>query len=336
MVKILQRSHQFLISPAPGWRNITLLEISQILATPWTHTPPSAPSCTRPSLHIHNQTGNSSLSHPIFPSTTCSVIQTPASSMNRQSSSFPSLPHLSASSRALLSSSPSSILIKNCSYRLAMEISSRLLTGHDIEWVLLSQKCPNRASLAYQLKQFSLNDILTSEAMQSIKVVCYANKSFVNSSSLLKELYHLSHPVSSTQQGLINRLKISLIENHLTISLSFGGNDLPLFKRGYKFESIEMKDEVNAPSLDVPSSSRLAVAPLAEHHAAACFLFMLYSNCVSEQNTCELSIEGCVDSKRFNHLIKNIDRIVIPFAGSGGSNCLLSSPSNLQYRNFGI
>jgi hypothetical protein len=281
MKRVLKSPQKFLLTSAPGWKDVTLYELNLLLATPWT--------------------------------------------------SYKTIPFVSPDP---LASAQSSILVGNCTYRQMMELSMRLLTIHDVDWIVFSKRCVNRSELFSHLKFLSFDQIFsptghypdsqstpdhdqTISTLQSpVKVISYANKSFVNSSSLLKDYFYKLHPslVDSSPQTdshqLVNRIKISLIENILTVTLSLGGNDLPLWKRGYKFQSFD-----NSSVADQDSEKRLAIAPLAEHHAAACFLWMLSSNYremfpISDSSTSPPVLH-------YQSILKNIQRIIIPFAGSG-------------------
>jgi hypothetical protein len=216
-----------------------------------------------------------------------------------------------------------------------MELSMRLLSIHDVDWILFSKRCTNRSELFSHLKFLSFDQIFSSGQKSDhhddqnhsdlvthnksicpipVKVICYANKSFVNSSSILKDFFTKLHPsLIDSSEG--NRIKISLIENVLTVTLSFGGNDLPLWKRGYKFQKFESSKEEDDDKLEVNSEKRLAVAPLAEHHAAACFLWMISSNCRDMSSIKDSS--DSVDIEQSRSLLRSIGRIIVPFAGTG-------------------
>jgi hypothetical protein len=281
----LSSSQRFLLTPAPGWSDVAHSEIKNIISTPW----------------------------------------------GKRYRSLPLL-HLQPNQHLVLS---------HCDYDQAIEIAMRSLTLHDLDWIVHERKCPNHSELQKQLSQLPLHQILktmnhhTGTGTGSYKVICYANKSFLNSSSGLREFFHKSYPlhdtipetsvvvekvsVSETPRGSEappqNRIKVLLLENILSVLVSFGGHDLPLFKRGYKFQHHDSASSSEAFSV--------AVAPLAEHHAAAAFHWMLSLNLSSSSES------GAA-------LMKNIDQIIVPFAGTGQSFIISLSLLILCVRNSWI
>ena len=285
MKRVLNSPQKFLLTPAPGWQDITLHELNSLLAIPWASYP-LTPLLNSNSFYSKNYSSN--------------------------------------------------IYLSNCSYRQMIELATRLVSIHDIDWILFSKKCQNHSQLFSSLASLSSHELFSTSSSLStstssdfhlnpIKIISYSNKSFLNSSSHLKNSFQKLFPFFHFQNSSseihsndltttpVNRIKIFLIENVLTVTLSLGGNNHPLWKRGYKFHSFERTEEDE--NQQVISEKRLAVAPLAEHHAAACFLWMVISN-YRDLYSIKDSSEA-IDREKYQSFMKRIGQIIVPFAGSG-------------------
>jgi hypothetical protein len=290
-MKLVRSPQRFLLTPAPGWSEIAHDEVKNILCSPW-----------------------------------------------GAAASYPSRPSLEMKANQHL-------LLSQCNYSQAVEISMRALSLHDIDWIIHERRCSNPFELQKQLSQLPFDQILSMNNKASAdpaqgsayKLICYANRSFLNSSSGLKEIFTKSvmpgigaisseRTAENSSKVPENRIKIFLLENVLSVFISFGGHDLPLFKRGYKFQLDPPSSSLVA---EVPSTvatdsgkptspiSAPAVAPLAEHHAAAAFLWMLSLKSPSaELHKSSESIDDTPLSQT-HALMKNIDQIIVPFAGTG-------------------
>jgi hypothetical protein len=157
---------------------------------------------------------------------------------------------------------------------------------------------------------------------KKFKLHSRANKSIVNSSRFLKEEFCSAlgafsvqaacvptdgdtsvQPVRDTPSGelpacedadtatanteMLNTIRLSLIENKLTVSVSLAG-EMELYKRTYK------------------DLSGAATAPLPEHHASACILWAM--------NTIHRKVN--MSSSSDQNLLA-INSIIVPFAGTG-------------------
>lgn len=177
--------------------------------------------------------------------------------------------------------------IANCDFRQGMEIASRLLSVHDVEWIVATSKCTSHAQLNRFMFSIPLADIVRScSNVSDISVQCQAYKSFADSSSLLKESFQdqltrvctgRAGDYTDQLRGTRLRFRILLLNNIITLSASMSGADTPLYHRGYKH--ITSADNAAADHVDgeAPSAPQRAIAPLPEHHAAACFMSLLFT-----------------------------------------------------------
>lgn len=390
-MKVLSVPHNFLLIPSPGWTQLTRYELQYLLSPhrSWT-TYKFQPKITL----LNSSSPHSSLSS------------------SPLSLSF-SLSSVNSSPSSSLSSSTSIICVENCDYRQILEISSKILSIHDIEWILFKKKCQNEKELFqyFDVIQQQLSICLGRDLSQ-LQILFYSNQSFKNSSKYLKECFyskqtphshghspdttqnpHTPHQSSQNNQDKdteqysdqraisshtsnqlrslspqTSRVKIHLIKNVLSVSVSFGGTDLPLYRRGYKYLSLlsrknclnqshsecETQNSFTLSSMSQCQDQKtetvqgietengrldqklLAIAPLPEHHAAACFQWMILMSAShllrKEQTERELSPSAASLSSssssspsstqeplydQYDQIRQNIKKIIVPFAGTG-------------------
>lgn len=203
------------------------------------------------------------------------------------------------------------IKISNCDFRQGMEITCRLLSAHDVEWIVGSAMCKSHGELHRFLRKVPLEAVIKESKKRDVSLQCHSNVSFVNSSSLIREMIQakidtltpiedvssdgiLEDNSSLTTDGVIPniRLRASFFSNVFTLRASMAGAEFPLFKRGYK------KDMSNAH------------APLPEHHAAACYLSAIQQFAMHE--TPNEDTHSAV-----SRVLRNIREVYVPFAGTG-------------------
>lgn len=203
-------------------------------------------------------------------------------------------------------------------FKHGMEIAMKSLTIQDIECVVVEETCKTKRDVMRRLKKFPFADFIRPNSLSTMndfssqfQLHSRANKSFVNSSRFLKEGFcdaleasgllkdrsvkpsniETIPPQSPTTPRLLNIIRLSLLENRLTVSVSLAGN-MELYKRTYK----DMRG--------------IATAPLPEHHASACTLWAL--------NTIHHKVVPLASpSSGTSNSPLNINNIIVPFAGTG-------------------
>ena len=224
------------------------------------------------------------------------------------------------------------IEILNCDFRQGMELTTRLMTAHDVQWVVEDLQCKEHKDIKRACFQFpfaifinpahSLSDI-------SIDVRAHASGSFADSSKMLKDFFYegletfgkSNGDAESTRALLRSRKKASLFDApvsqfdlsqkrmftmklhnaRLTITANMCGE--PLYKRGFKQQALS------------------GVAPLPEHHAAAAyywahnFVFPSSGN-ANDSGDSNLSANICKVGW-FRSPAHHPHTVHIPFAGSG-------------------
>jgi 23S rRNA G2445 N2-methylase RlmL len=234
------------------------------------------------------------------------------------------------------SDSKNGLYVKTDEFKHGIEIAMKSLTVQDIEYVILDEVCKTKRDVKRRLKKIAFEEFITPQSLSNIedfketfKLHSRANKSIVNSSRFLKEEFCNALVTSGvlteqTQLGGIegdttcvqplsnvptpspsNTIRLSLIENRLTVSVSLVG-EMELYKRSYK------------------NLAGVATAPLAEHHASACILWACHTihHKVKQRQQEQVERHPC-------QLIENkltINNIMVPFAGTGtlGFECLLA------------
>lgn len=175
------------------------------------------------------------------------------------------------------------ISLTNVDFRQGMEVTCRLLCAHDVEWIIAKSRCKSRGELHRFLAELPFQALVGESNKANIFVHGHSNRSFVDSSSMLKEEFasrmlkrtgEIVNTISTSQQQTNTshprtKFKLTLLDNIITLSVSMAGADAPLFKRGYKY----LTTDADTASVAVAGGSgrNHAVAPLPEHHAAACF-----------------------------------------------------------------
>lgn len=147
----------------------------------------------------------------------------------------------------------STVKVHRCDWRQGLEIMLRLTTAHDVEWMILESKCSNWWEVEAILKRVPWEDVLPSRDVL-VHVTPSVSNGFTNNTAKLRESLCAVARVKHVSEGESLRFKIDLREDFLRISASLCGE--PLYKRGYK-------------------AKLTAVAPLPEHHAAACARWVL-------------------------------------------------------------
>ncbi|NDG25790.1 MAG: hypothetical protein EB120_01270, partial [Proteobacteria bacterium] len=165
------------------------------------------------------------------------------------------------------------VKISRCDFRQGLELMMRLTCAHDIEWLVLESKCTQWPEVDAILKRVPWRELLA-QPKELVHVTADSFNGFTNLSSKLRENLCRAAQVEHVSEGASLRFKIELRDDQLRISVSLAGE--PLYKRGYK-------------------AQMSAVAPLPEHHAAACVRWTL-----AAQNA-----------------PKSFEQVFIPFAGSG-------------------
>lgn len=165
------------------------------------------------------------------------------------------------------------VKVHRCDWRQGLEILLRLTTAHDVEWMILESKCTKWSEVDAILSRVPWKAVLSSREIP-VHVSADVRNGFSSSSGKLRENLCKIAGVTHVSEGGEMRFKIELRGEHLRISVSLSGE--PLYKRGYK-------------------AKLTAVAPLAEHQAAAAIRWVL---------------AGVQDEK-------NIGSVFVPFAGSG-------------------
>lgn len=183
--------------------------------------------------------------------------------------------------------SDGNVEILNCDFRQGLELSSRLCTAHDVQWIMEDVQCVAHKDVKKACYQFPFEiffDPADGITGIDIDVRATASGSFADSSRMLKDFFlegaslndtndllkrrqSTRRKVTSSTNGvdtvryesspeLINNkfiFVVTLKKNRLTISANMCGE--PLYKRGY------------------PKTVLSAAAPLPEHHATAAFLW---------------------------------------------------------------
>lgn len=229
------------------------------------------------------------------------------------------------------------IVLSNCDFRQGIEISMRILTIHDIEWVFAHSTCKSDEDLKYFAKHLKLNDMFKKSEYSLIRAK--SQNGYTTSSKNIKHMISTYSdgffPISPDQQDDIDQsisddesslqniswpvavgttVRVLLRWDKIFASVSMSG-DL-LFKRRYK-------------------ATMKAVAPLPEHIASACFQWMLrsplplplHSDHISKADNIDKS-PSTITNNGTPHSIENhllsVERIaiehiyvVVPFAGSG-------------------
>lgn len=131
------------------------------------------------------------------------------------------------------------VKVSHCDWRQGLELPFRLLTAHDVEWVLIDRKCSHLGEVKKRLSEFDWKEVLQTETKTA-----HVSASSPKLRDYWCELTQREH----VSEGAQFRIKIDYTQGYLKVLLSLAG--APLYQRGYKAELS-------------------AVAPLPEHQAAA-------------------------------------------------------------------
>jgi 23S rRNA G2445 N2-methylase RlmL len=174
--------------------------------------------------------------------------------------------------------------VSNCDFRQGLELVMRLATAHDVMWVASSKRLTSKGDWESLIDSSKILEVLPKD--EAIQIAVRVSHPVIGTEKNVKDLLKqkltdgkfqiADDRVSATQEVYVESLK-----NRTRVMLSMGG--VPLYKRGYK------------------KNMSHAVAPLAEHHAAAAFRWS-----ISELGA------GFEDEIR-----KQKVAIVVPFAGTG-------------------
>ncbi len=178
--------------------------------------------------------------------------------------------------------------VSECDYRQAMELVLRLSTAHDVEWLLHSGRVTSRDGWSDFLDKANLVDLWKNSTRVKVNLAVTVSHPVIGTAKTVREkvaAYLHKNGVTvlasgeSTAQD--HRIRIDSQKNRTQVFVSMAGD--PLFKRGYK---------------EVLSGAK---APLAEHLAAACFIW---------------SIDEIGHGLR-KDLLNGECPLVVPFAGTG-------------------
>lgn len=180
------------------------------------------------------------------------------------------------------------LIISHCDYRQAMELVLRVSTAHDVEWVLHSARVSSREGWNEFLDKSNIlelwKDSPNTEVNLSVTVshpVIGTSKTVREKAKAYLEKHGMKVAASSEASSQGHRIRIDSQKNRTQVFISMAGD--PLFKRGYK---------------DVMSAAK---APLAEHLAAACFMWALDE--IGPKVRGDLTSGACA--------------FLVPFAGTG-------------------
>lgn len=202
--------------------------------------------------------------------------------------------------------------ISNCDFRQAMELVLRVSTCFDVEWVLQSGRVNTRAGWSDFFQKAKLHELWGHLSAPKVQVAVSVSHPVVGTSKDVRSklvnffrLHGVEVPASEEVVQVDGRVRIECEKNRTQILVSMGGD--PLYRRHYK------------------ATLSAAVAPLAEHHAAACFDWAL--NELGEKTRESLKM-GKIP-------------LVIPFGGSGtlgfeGVCRVLSIASGIFRKQYGF
>jgi hypothetical protein len=160
-----------------------------------------------------------------------------------------------------------------------MELSMRLMSVRDVEWIIAKDYCSGKDDLKQFVKKLHLNEIfplsthfslssqskggfILSAATLRTKFLSHIDDNSIRSRIIANELTEIPGELP----GDVTKVKLVLSKKYLSVLTSMGGmtdNGELLYQRQYK-------------------ASMIAVAPLPEHHAYCCFQYLL--RCISKHN----------------------------------------------------
>ena len=181
------------------------------------------------------------------------------------------------------------IVVSDCDFRQGMELTARVTTAQDMDWVLASSRVTGRSDWMMFIEKSNLAQVFGTP--QTIFLTASVTHPVVGTEKEVKDIFHkyftlAGHNVGADSSELnktdtLQRLRVDCQKNRTRLLLSMGGD--PLYKRGYK------------------AKVGGATAPLPEHHGAACFRW---------------TIESLSHNLR-SELESGERTLVVPFAGTG-------------------
>lgn len=143
----------------------------------------------------------------------------------------------------------SSVRIQNADFRQALEILYRVTLAQDMLWLVSEQKCESWSDYELFLKKIPLEAFWRESKPETSHLTIKITEAFTQNAKKLREKWEAFSQTKSNPEEDLWRFFLELRENKVRLLVSLSGE--LLFKRKYKAHSV-------------------AVAPLAEHHAAAC------------------------------------------------------------------
>lgn len=142
-----------------------------------------------------------------------------------------------------------SVRIQNCDFRQGLEILYRITCAQDMIWLISEQKCESWDELERFFERLPLRALFTEKKPETSHLHIKLTEGFTQNAKKIREKWEACSETQANSEETEGRFFLELRENKIRLLMSLSG-DL-LFKRKYKAHPI-------------------AVAPLAEHHAAAC------------------------------------------------------------------
>lgn len=165
------------------------------------------------------------------------------------------------------------VKVHRCDWRQGLELLLRTTLAHDMEWLVSEFACASWSDLEKGLARIRWAELLPRN-VKTAHIAVNLHQGFTSGTAKLRTLFcdltGIGHSTGEDEQ----RIKCELRGNRFRILISMAGR--PLYQRGYK-------------------TVLSAVAPLPEHHAAACVRWVL-------------------GDPQKSAPVKNV---YIPFAGSG-------------------
>jgi 23S rRNA G2445 N2-methylase RlmL len=181
------------------------------------------------------------------------------------------------------------IVLSDCDFRQAMELTTRVTTAQDIDWVLASSRVTGRSEWTAFIDKSGIAEVFG--VPQRIFLTASVTHPVVGTEKDVKEIFQqylaaaghrlITDAQAVDDQSPLQRVRVECQKNRTRLLLSMGGD--PLYKRGYK------------------AKVGGATAPLPEHHAAACFQWAMMH----------------MDPTMGSELASGERTLVIPFAGTG-------------------
>jgi len=143
----------------------------------------------------------------------------------------------------------SSVRIQNCDFRQGLEILYRITCAQDMIWLISEQRCESWDELESFFERLPLHSLFTEKKPETSHIHIKLTEGFTQNAKKIREKWEACSKTQTNSEETEWRFFLELRESKIRLLMSLSG-DL-LFKRKYKAHTI-------------------AVAPLAEHHAASC------------------------------------------------------------------